>query len=182
MMIVVFAVVLVIVVAVLGIYAYYGGFAKIDIKQESLGGETIVYQEVQGDYKQTMVASNEIYYYLLNDLKIETFEGIGIFYDNPQEVEKDKLRSEVGCIIEAKDIERLRESGCKYKIKTLSVKPTIVVEFPFKGQMSIFVGMFKIYPAIEKYIQKYNLPKDGPLIEIYDTPNKKTTYRKVLGE
>lgn len=164
----------------LGIYAYYGGFAKIEIKQKALGGETIVYKEIQGDYKQTMDASNEVYYYLLNDLEIETYNGIGIFHDNPKEVAKEKLRSEVGCVIQPKDIARLNESGCRYKIKTLPIEASAVTELPFKGKVSIFIGFFKIYPAIETYIEKYKLANKGSLIEVYDTPNKKTIYRKIL--
>ena len=179
-MIQIFIVLATIIFVILGIYAYYGGFSKTNIKQETVGGETIVYKEVLGNYKQTMDASNEVYDYLLHDLKIETYKGIGVFYDNPREVSEDKLRSEVGCIIESKDIALLNESECKYKIKTLAVKPSITTELTFKGKLSIFIGFLKIYPAIEAYIKKHELSNDGPLIEIYDTPKQKTIYQKIL--
>lgn len=160
------------------IYAYYGGFSKINIKMKTAGGETIVYQEVQGDYNQTMTASNEIYDYLLNDLKIETNKGVGIFHDNPKEVPKEKLRSDIGCIIEPQDIERLNKCGCKYKVMILPIEKVMITEFPFKGKPSIFIGMLKIYPAIEKYTKAHNIPSNNPLVEIYDIPNSKTIYRK----
>lgn len=159
-------------------FAYYGGFEKIVIRKDTLGGETIVYKAVTGDYKQTMAVSDEVYNYLLNDLKIETFQGIGIFYDDPKKVSKENLTSEIGCVISTKDITRLKESGCKYQIKTLPVENCITTEFPYKGMPSILIGLVKVYPAIEKYINVNNLTNDSPLIEIYDVPNKKTIYRK----
>lgn len=178
MMMIALAAVAALILITLGVYAYYGGFSKIKIKMETAGGETIVYQEVQGDYSQTMTVSNEIYDYLLNELKIETYKGIGVFHDNPREVSKQNLRSDIGCVIEPQDIERLDKDGCKYKIMTLPVEKVLIAEFPFKGKLSVFIGMLKIYPAIEKYTQKHSLTSNSPLVEIYDIPNSKTIYRK----
>ena len=162
----------------LSAFAYYGGFEKIVIKKDTLGGETIVYKTIKGDYKQTKEASDEVYDYLLNELKIETFQGIGIFYDDPKKVSKENLRSEIGCVITPEDLARLKESGCTYAIKTLPVEACITTEFPYKGMPAILIGMIKVYPAIEKYIKEHQLSNESPLIEVYDIPNKKTIYRK----
>jgi hypothetical protein len=75
-------------------YTYYGGFKKIIVKVENQGGEVIVYESVTGDYKDTPKYTDKVYYALLNDEKIKTSKGIGIFYDNPQKTEKAKCRSE----------------------------------------------------------------------------------------
>jgi hypothetical protein len=40
--------------------------------------------------------------------------------------------------------------------------------------------MIKVYPVIEKYVTENNY-QDGPIMEIYDVPNKKIIYRKFLG-
>ncbi|MDR0874503.1 MAG: hypothetical protein LBN27_13735, partial [Prevotellaceae bacterium] len=53
----------------------------------------------------------------------------------------------------------------------------VVTEFPFKGGMSIMVGLMKVYPALAKYIESQNL-KDSPIMEIYDVQNKVVIYRK----
>ena len=53
-------VILVVITAVLGLYAYYGGFKKISLQIREEGGETLVYEEVKGDYKNT-AAVMEIY-------------------------------------------------------------------------------------------------------------------------
>jgi len=52
------------------VYAYYGGFKKVSFRIEHQGGETIVYENVTGDYSQTGKVSDKIYYTLLNDEKI----------------------------------------------------------------------------------------------------------------
>ena len=159
-------------------FAYYGGFEKIVIRKDTLGGETIVYKAVTGDYKQTMAVSDEVYIYLVNELKIEATQGIGVFYDDPKKVSKKNLRSEIGCVITPKYLTLLNKSECKYQIKTLPVESCITTEFPYKGLLSILIGSIKIYPAIEKYIKENKRTNDSPLIEIYDIPNKKTIYRK----
>jgi len=163
----------------MAIYAYYGGFKTITFKEEEQGGETIVYEEMIGDYRQTPKVQDKIYYSLLNNDKIETTKGFGIYYDNPKEVEKIKLRSEIGCIVEGLDSETVAKLAQKYKIKTLPKTLCIVTEFPFKGMLSVFVGIMKVYPAFEKYCKQNGL-SDSPMMEIYDVPNKNIVYRKGL--
>jgi DNA gyrase inhibitor GyrI len=167
----------ILVILIICVYAYYGGFTKVNLKIENQGGETIVYENVIGDYKQTPKFTDKIYYALLNDEKIETTRGIGIFYDNPQKVEKEKLRSEVGCVIENMDSAIISKLSEKYQIKTLEKTDYIVAEFPFKGGISVIFGIMKVYPGLNKYCEENGF-KDSPITEIYDVSNKKIVYRK----
>lgn len=160
-----------------GLYSYYGGFHDIKIRTETTGGETMVYKKVTGDYKQTSSVTNELYNYLLNDLRIETYKGAGIFYDNPKQVKKEELRSEAGCIIEADDIHKLDTTLCKYEIKRLPYRESAVAEFPYKGGISVLIGLIRVYPKLEKYVKAHHLP-EHPVIEIYDVPGEKIIYRK----
>lgn len=168
----------IVVIAILSIYTYLGGFGNLKLRTEVAGGETIVYKEVKGDYKQTSAITDEVYHYLLNEHQIETYKGIGIFYDNPKEVEKEKLRSASGCVVEPKDLERLNSAACKYDIQTLPTDTVITAELPLKGTLSFLMGVLKVYPALDKYARAQNLG-NGPIIEIYDVPNKKIVYRKM---
>ncbi len=79
---------------------YFDGFRKIKVSITKQGGETLVYEEYIGDYKLCARVMDTIYYSLLEEDKIKTFKGFGIYYDNPRKLEKSKLRSEVGCILE----------------------------------------------------------------------------------
>lgn len=170
-------IVIIIITLLFGLYIYYGGFYDVKIRIETVGGETVVYKKVTGDYKQTSSVTDEVYRYLLNDLRIKTYKGVGIFYDNPKNMKKEELRSEVGCIIEPEDIPKLDTTLCKYEIKTLPYSESVVTEFPFKGGMSVLIGLIRVYPKLEDYVKIHHLP-EHPVVEIYDVPSKKITYRK----
>ncbi len=161
------------------IYAYFGGFKKISIKIEEQGGETVVYSSILGDYKQSGEVMDKIYYSLLNDYKIITFKGFGIYYDNPQNVEKSKLRSDAGCIVEAEDIGRLKEIS-DFQKKELPKKEYIVCEFPYRGKISVLFSILKVYPALGKYAKENGYKEDGAVIEIYDIPSNRIMYRKEI--
>jgi len=170
-------VIIVLVAVFMIVYGYYGGFSKVVINTEDQGGEIFVYMDVTGDYNNTGTYSNEVYYSLLDDYNIETYKGCGIFLDNPKDVEKDKLSSEVGCIVEFKDSTKIEQVKNKYKVKILPKGKYIVSEFSLKGTPSFIVGMMKVYPAIEEYCNKNKITTASPIMEIYDVPNEKIVYR-----
>lgn len=162
--------------------AYYGVFSQLNISLESCGGETVVYQNVIGDYRQTGVIMDKIYYSLLNDYNIETFKGYGKYFDNPKEVEKEQLRSEAGCIIETKDIEKLDSLPNDLNVKILPTDRYIVAEFPYKGKVSVVFSILKVYPSLNKFAINNSFDYNGAVAEIYDVPNKKISYRKDISE
>lgn len=164
------------------VWGYYGGFEKTDCRIESQGGELLAYKKMTGDYAQSAKLMDEIYHSLMNDYEVETYKGFGIYYDNPKEVEKSKLRSEIGCIIEEKDSSKVSEIKKVLSVKTFPRKKYVVIEFPFKGKLSIMVGLMRIYPAMNKFIQEKNLKPEGFVMEIYDIPNKRIVYRKEIAE
>jgi len=165
-----------------GLFGYYGGFNRVTCRIEKQGGEKLIYKQMTGDYAKSAKLMDEIYYSLLNNHAIETYKGFGIFYDNPKEVEKRKLRSEIGCIIEEKDSPKLADITEGLNIKTFPEKSYLVAEFPSKGKLSILFGILKVYPAIEKFVEEKGYKKEGAVMEIYDVPNKKIVYRKEIVE
>ena len=177
---VIIVILLVLVVAIVSIYAYFGGFTKVQFKVEEQGGEILVYQDMVGDYKQSGVVMNQIYQTLQKEYKIETYKGFGIYYDNPQEVEKTKLRSEIGCVLEEKDHSKINNLKDKYKIKVFPKQKYVITEFPHKGTLSIIIGIMKVYPALTKYVKEHNYNTKGFVMELYDIPGKKTVYRKEM--
>ncbi|TVQ07366.1 MAG: hypothetical protein EA361_18455 [Bacteroidetes bacterium] len=175
---------IIIIVAIAGIlllvYAWLGGFRKIQFTVQEAGGEVLAYEPHTGEYKNVGKVIDKMYYDLLNEEKVECFRGFGIYYDNPQKVEKSKLRSDVGNILENPTPELLDQLSGKYNIKTLERQKYLVAEFPYKNQMSIIMGIMKVYPALNKYIRQNQLNEEGFVMEIYDVPGKKIIYRKQL--
>ena len=172
--------IILVVVLILFLYSYYGGFSKFKILTKITGGEIIVFETHIGDYKKSGEVSDKIYYSLLNDEKIETYKGIGIYYDNPKKTETEKLRSEIGCILEESDYDKIETLKEKYGIKKIEEKEYITSEFPFKGKLSILFGILKVIPALNEYAKENNYDEDSPIMEIYDVPNKKILYRKEI--
>ncbi len=169
--------------ALLALYAYYGGFTKVSFNTiKDQGGQVLVYKEMQGDYAQSEKLINEVYLTLLNDFNVETYKGFGIFYDNPKEVEKSKLRSEVGCILEAKDIAKVKEIETRLKVKTLPSQSYTETVFPTKGKTSILIAVMRVYPALERYNKSQGNTNTGYCIEIYDEANKEIVYRQVIND
>ncbi len=55
----------ILVIALVGFYAYYGGFKKINVSISTTGGEVLIFEKIQGDYKQSGVIMDKIYNSLL---------------------------------------------------------------------------------------------------------------------
>ncbi len=164
------------------VYACYGGLKKLKIEIAEQGGETVVYEAITGDYRQSGVVMDKVYYALLNNLKIETYKGYGKYLDNPKKVEKSKLRSEAGCIIDNGDISNPVLVTCGFKIKILPVQRYIVTEFPYIGKMSVLFSITRVYPALARFAVKQGFDADGAVTEIYNVPEKKIFYRKEIIE
>lgn len=156
----------VIIAVILLVLAYFGLFAPVKISEETAGSFWFVCAKYIGEYKNVGPVMDKLY----NDLKkdgIETARGIGIYYDNPEKVEKNKLRSVVGCILEKKDEGKISELGKKYNVQQYPASKIAVCRFSFKGAPSIIIGIIKVYPVLGKYMKEHNY-QEAPFMEIYD--------------
>ena len=163
-------------IAALLVYAWYGGFKSIQIDIARQGGETVVYEKITGDYRQSGAVMDRLYYSLLNDYQIKTYKGFGIYHDNPKHVEKAKLRSEAVCIIEPADLDRLPHD-LPFSVKQLPEKDFVVCQFPYKGKLSVFFSLMKVYPALNRYAETRQDLAGGSITEICDIPGKTIYYR-----
>jgi len=176
---IIFGILASLIVVLIGAYAYYGGFKTIDPKIQKSGGETLIYEKMTGDYAQSAIVSDRVYKKLIDDHGIETTKGFGIFYDNPKVKEKNTLRSDIGCVLET-DFDRLEALKEDFEVSQHPIEEYLVTEFPNKGMPSVILGIIKVYPAFEKYSEENSYEQDTPVMEIWDVPNNKITYRKQL--
>lgn len=95
----------------------YGLFSSVSISEKIVGPYLLIYRKHIGDYKNVGPIMAELHYDLKNNYAIETAKGFGLYYDNPQEVDKAKLRSIVGCIVEGRSVEDLIRVSNKYGVK-----------------------------------------------------------------
>ena len=169
------------IVAVIGVIALllylsvYGLFSSVKISEKSMGPYLLVYKKHIGDYKNVGQVMDKLFYDLQDNHAITTTKGFGLYYDKPQDVAKEKLRSIVGCIVEEKTIEDLKDINNKYGIKEYPVSKSVIAEFSYKGKTSIVLGIFKVYSKLSAYIDEHNYAST-PIMELYDQPNEKIMY------
>ncbi|NHF59704.1 GyrI-like domain-containing protein [Flavobacteriaceae bacterium TP-CH-4] len=169
----------VLLIVLIGLYAYYGGLTAISPEIKEVGGETLVYEQMTGDYGQSAEVSDRVYQKLLDDYQIETTKGFGVYYDNPQTTEKEILRADVGCILES-DFEKIAVLKNDFEIRQYPEGSYLTAEFPYRGMPSILIGIMKVYPALHSYLEQNGYRVDSPGLEIWDLPNQKIIYRREL--
>ncbi|EQC0057007.1 hypothetical protein ACY0L3_002629 [Klebsiella oxytoca] len=164
-------------------WVYRMVFYSVNIKKSYLGGEVIIYKTTEGNYQNAFSIMNDLRYKLLTTFYIQTTKGIIIYYDEPNKLEKGKLRLDVGCIIDINSIDNIKMAKINqtWTVKVLPIMPSVNMEAPFYGKHSIIINMIKSRSKIERYISSCGYRK-GPTIEIYDMYAKKMTYRQCLGE
>lgn len=172
---VILIVIIAILAAIISFLAYSGMFAKIIIEKEIIGPYQLVYKRHIGSYQEAGKIIDKVYNSLKENWNIEAPVGFGIYYDNPKRTHVEDLRSDIGVILDKKDYGKIPTLKKKYKVKKYSKTKSVVVEFPFKTELSIFIGIMRVYKKIEAY-KKENKIRSGPIMEIYDAQNKKIIY------
>jgi effector-binding domain-containing protein len=169
-------IILLVLLAAAASYLYYLGiFSSVVVQEKTIEPMKLVYRVHYGDYRQIGKVIDGVYASLEAKFKIKATKGFGIYYDNPKATETNALRSIGGCILEEKDYAKLPQIEKKFKISTMPSSKCVVIEFPYKQQLFIMAGIIKVYPELEKYLHKKGY-KEAPVMEIYDTANKKIVY------
>jgi hypothetical protein len=132
-----------------GFLTYLGFFSEMKVSESLMGPYTIAYESFTGPYAQTGPVFANVYT-VLKTVGIKTTLGLGIYYDDPSKVAADKLRSDCGVVIEAKDLAKLKALQVKFKVKRLGQNDCLVTEFPIRNTLSYMIGPMKAYPALMK--------------------------------
>lgn len=154
--------------------AYYGAFAPVVVQQHHMGPLWLVCEKHVGDYAQVKGPMDKVYA-RLRQRGVETTRGFGLYFDNPQEVSKERLRSLVGCILESDDLGLIDSLRGEFTVLQYPGARSLQVSFPFKGGVSVMVGMLRVYPMLSKYIKDNGL-RFVPMMEIYDVPHQEIRY------
>jgi hypothetical protein len=144
------ALVLIIIAATLTL-TYYGLFANVTIVEQEVGDFWLLYEKHVGDYKDVGPVVDSIYSRLLGEDGITPSRGFGMYYDDPKKVEKKKLRSIAGCILDKQNEDKIVYLKTNYLIKKFPASKSVLVVFPYKGIQSIFLDVFKVYPKLAEY-------------------------------
>jgi len=160
-----------------GVILLSAGYTQnVTVTEKDLPAMEIVYEDFTGPYSKTGKVMDDLYQSLKKD-GINPVQGIGLYFDNPENVPQDKLRSKVGSVIPAVSADQLSMLKKKYKTLTVPAGKYLYSSFPKKNVFSYMVGPMKVYPVIGRYItEKAITPKAEYSIEIYDEPNSMIVY------
>ena len=160
---------------IVGMLYFYGYFASPTISEEITGPYILVYEKHSGDYKNSARIMEGIHYDLVNNHHLETKQGFGIYYDDPEKVGKEQLRSLIGCIVKSDTGLLDPDLQSRYIVREFPSGLSVVATFPYKGQLSIAAGVIRTYPVLKAFLQERKLPA-SPIMEIYDMEQDKILY------
>jgi hypothetical protein len=162
-----------ILIFVVSALVYSGIFTGIKIEEKKLGPYKVVYEDHRGSYSKIAPIMDSVYKKLKSD-GIDSTTGIGIYYDNPEEVEDSNLRSRGGCVIQEKDYSSFDMIKSGYKVIDIPAYKCVTLEFPLKTKLSIIIGVIKGYPKIKKHLDGKNLRTIDAPYELYEKNSKMT--------
>ena len=155
---------------------------KVNPQLKSWDEVLIAYTTYVGDYSQAYKVTQDIEKtFQKYGVDLTKQPCVGIYYDNPNEVERSKCRAVEGKIL-PKDFDyNLNIDGIKFG-KIPFIEKAIQVEFPLKSLLSIFVGIYKAYPAIKKFADTNNLTPSMASFEVYGWEGQKILFVHGTGE
>lgn len=151
---------------IVGYLGYSGFFASVEITEGEVGPYKFVGKEYVGDYRYSGEKQDSIY----KDLTAKGFElteGFGIYRDDPKKVAVEQLRSMVGSVLPEKYNDRIPELEREgYIIQDMGKTKSVIVEFPYKNNLSIIASVLKVYPKLNVYFTEKGY-ESVPSLEIY---------------
>ena len=157
---------------------YMGFFHSPDIAERSFGPYYMIYKDHVGSYSKLHPVFEEIEA-ILEKNKIKQIAMSGIYYDNPQKADEEKLRSKVGALLQETDFLKYKKSlrGTGVSFLSLPKQQYIFAEFPYRNMLSIIAAVVKVYPALGEYVKQKGYPEyeykeknysDAFVLEIYN--------------
>lgn len=152
--------------------AFIGGiFDSVEFSVQKSGPHNLIYKDHRGPYAGIRIILNDVLKYVVNQKKIRVLQGFAIYYDDPQKVSPDSLRSIAGVITDS-----LYSVSDPYKSALFKQTDAVVGVFPIRSFLSYTSGTYKFYSQLQKYVSKNNLNILGPVLEIYDSAKRRITY------
>jgi hypothetical protein len=148
---------------------HLGMFKPVEITQEVRGPFYVLFQSHRGPYFQiSEVIMHAEAAAKQNSLDCE--QAFGEFFDNPKEVDEDRLRSRGGCISRSS----FQHVPDTFETDTIPEQRYVIAQFA--GSPAI--GPVKVYPKVQAYMEEQRLHGTGEAIEIYVPKNGsvETTY------
>lgn len=142
-----------------------GLFQYVEIEQRSMPGYRVAGINHLGPYEKIGDAFNQIH-------KIADEQGvpekmIGVYFDNPNEVAADSLRSMAGIIVSESDSIKL-SSLSNLTFLSIPAGEAAVSNFETGGMVSMIIGAMKSYPKLTEYVEAKGIAEQVSFVyEVY---------------
>lgn len=160
------------------VFSWFAGiFDTLTLTRETAGPYYLVYREHRGPYAGMRYILNDVYRYLRGKkLDMHVQSGFGIYYDNPQEVPQDSLRSSAGVVTDS-----LLKVESPYKSGIYEKTDAVVGRFPIRSFFSYTTGAGKFYDVLQSYLDEHDLGLSGPVLEMYNSSERLLIYVAPIG-
>ncbi|WP_165782589.1 GyrI-like domain-containing protein [Leptospira neocaledonica] len=168
-------VLLVLIVSGIGYFYYLGAFDTVQVKEETLGPFYILSHDRVGNYRkvgETFEAIQKEF----PEKGVKNYKLFAIYKDDPNKIPEEKLRCEVGALFSEPVTEIPVGLSIQLTSKTIERKKYLTVDFPLRSFISIFLGIFKVYPVLFEACKQRGCDLDHqPSMEIYEPIIEKQT-------
>ena len=144
---------------IFGLINYLGFFKSVDLEIKTAGPVHFLFQQKIGPYHEISEKMDDIAR-KIKPLGLDCKSSIGRFLDDPNQVEQDRLRADIGCVIPA-DYEGDIPQDLTRDL--LDKREYIIAKF--NGSPSL--GAVKVYPKAQKLMNSRGYRQDGSIVEIY---------------
>lgn len=157
--------------AITAVAFYAGMFDSIAITREPRGPYALIYREYRGSYSGIKFVMNNVYRYVRDSLQLPTGIGFSVFYDNPQKIPVDSLRSISGIFTDS--IISVNEP---YRSGLFERTDAVVGRFRLRSFFSYTIGGYKFYSELQRFLQDKKIEQTGPVMEMYDMVERVIYY------
>ena len=142
-----------------------GLFKTVNITEMQMPGYRVIGLQHRGPYEKIGDAFERVH--AIADQQNVPVEFIGVYFDNPEKVAKDSLRSLAGLIVSVEDSVKL--AGIPELVPlVIPAGPAAVSSFHTDGMVSMIIGAMKSYPKLTEYVATKHRGEDVNFVyEVY---------------
>jgi effector-binding domain-containing protein len=142
-----------------------GLLQSVKVEQRMMPGFRIAGIRHIGPYEKIGDAFNQIH--AVADEQGVPVKMIGVYFDNPNEVVEDSLRSLAGIIVSEEDSAKLSVLP-NLTFLTIPAGNAAVSNFETAGMVSMIIGAMKSYPTLTEYVAEKGLAEQVNFVyEVY---------------
>lgn len=155
------------------VLAYLGFFKSVDVQEKKMDSYAMIYVHHSGSYQYCIELQDSVER-MLKRTGIPVKKSFVLYYDNPQDKKTKNLKSDAGCIVPEGEYD-MSELPAGFQYKVLKPGKSMIVEFPYRNDLSLYVGILKAYLQFREHREKHGY-REGYSLEMYDQQGEKIIF------